>query len=251
MSTVFFWWWCLYPHEGVNFLEAQSPNKNLLLVLTFHKGNLCVQPFLGLSVRTAEGCAVDTQQYSNTSKLCASWDKKIGKQFFTISHLYISDNMPAGLLCVLRESGIYGGSLPSQLLFCQAGPSALLPELSLSRRGWEDEGRIQTPDKEVWVPTPSLPHWVTLGNCFPPFAKQFFIYKMRGQTLWLANVYSWKWLTHFNQNRPTYLFLYFLWTFHLPGENVLKSEVVGLNYSFQLNHSTRFHFSPVPRRFQI
>ena len=77
-------------------------------------------------------------------------------EFFTIHSLYISDNMPVGLLCVLGESGLDGGSLASQLLLCQAGLSGLLPELSLSGVG---RGEYRTRIKKHGSP---LPHWLVI-----------------------------------------------------------------------------------------
>lgn len=85
--------------------------------------------------------------YTTTSKLSNKPSpvpveiRRLSKSSSQFRILYISDNMPVGLLCVLGKSGLDGGSLASQLLLRQAGLCGLLLEILLSGgRGEENTG---------------------------------------------------------------------------------------------------------------
>ena len=89
------------------------------------------------------------------------------------------------------------------------------------------------------------------GQLLPPFCKAVLHLQNEGPDFMVGKCVLLK-MTHPFQSKQIHLSVSGLpLKLSFAGGNVLKSEVVGLNYSFQLNHSTRFNFSPVPRRFQI
>ena len=116
--------------------------------------------------------------------------------------LYISDNMPAGLLlCIWGGNGVDGGSLPSQLLLCRQGPwlcSLSFP--SAGRGGMRGEYRTR---RKKYGPRslPPSPPGGARGIPFPLFLAGFPSLKIG------ARLYDGKWLTRFKQNRSISLFL--------------------------------------------
>lgn len=104
-NQLLFWWWHMYPLEGVNKLEAHPQNKNPLLILTFCKGNLCEficaafpeslweQP---RDVRWRNNTL--TPQNSNEPFSVPAEIRELANRPSQFHILYISDNVPAGLL---------------------------------------------------------------------------------------------------------------------------------------------------------
>lgn len=121
-SQLLFWWWHLYPLEGVNMLEAHPQNKNPLLILTFCKGNLCEFIYAAFpeSLREQPRDAwwinnTQTLPNSNEPSSVPAEIRELANKPSQFHILCIRHNMPAGLLCILGESWMDAGSLPSQL----------------------------------------------------------------------------------------------------------------------------------------
>lgn len=132
--------------------------------------NLCVQPFLSVSVRTAEGCAVDKQQYSNTLPLSnkpfsvPTEIRKLANNSSQFHISYLSDNMPAGLLWVLGKFELMEGLFPA--IPCPARQDAT---------------------KKCGSPLPPFLTGHPWANGFTFQHHTLLTYKMRSWILWLAN----------------------------------------------------------------
>lgn len=121
-SRLLFGWWHLYRLEGVNMLEAHPQNKNPLLILTFCKGNLCEFICAAFPASLWEQPRdvpwinnTLTPRNSNEPSSVPAEIRELANKSSQFHILYISDNMPAGLLCILGESWLDAGSFPSQL----------------------------------------------------------------------------------------------------------------------------------------
>lgn len=143
-----------------------------------------------------------TPQNSNEASSVPAEIRELANTSSQFHILYVSDNMPAGLFCVLGKSWTDAGSLPSRLH--PPPPCALLPVLSFSKGVGETQGQ-----HEECIPPPLI-HWVTLRKSLLFLHCRFLIHKMRGQIYDLH-----KWPAHFNQSRSPPLVLdpseAFLW----------------------------------------
>lgn len=102
-----------------------------------------------VSVWTVMGCAVDKQQYSNTSKLSDKPSfvpveiRKLANNSSQFHILYISDNKPAGLLCVQGKVKLMEDLFPPSF---SPLSRALCSDVSASVKqgvGWDYRARLK------------------------------------------------------------------------------------------------------------